>query len=61
MQFSIIYSVDMPGGTDGDLAPGRHCTDDEFVVWLSGSVEKLGDELVAPTVSIPLITVLALF
>ncbi|MGA2030996.1 MAG: hypothetical protein ABSG68_01965 [Thermoguttaceae bacterium] len=46
---------------DADLSPGRHYIDEEFVVRLTGSVEKLGDEMVAPTVSIPLIAVLALF
>ena len=46
---------------DADLAPGRHDIDEEFVVRVTGSVEKLDDEMVAPTVSIPLIAVLALF
>jgi acyl carrier protein phosphodiesterase len=46
---------------DADLLPGRHFIDEEFVVRVSGSVEKLDDEMVAPTVSIPLISVLALF
>ena len=44
-----------------NLAPGRHFIDEEFVVRVTGSVEKLDDELVAPTVSIPLIAALALF
>lgn len=44
-----------------NLAPGRHYVDEEFVIRLHGSVEKQDDELVAPTVSIPLIPVLALF
>ena len=44
-----------------DLAPGRHFIDEEFVVRVTGSVEKLRDELAAPTVSIPLISALALF
>ena len=44
-----------------DLAPGRHYIDEEFVVRVTGSVEKLDDELAAPTVSIPLIAALALF
>ena len=46
---------------DADLVPGRHDLDEEFVVRVSGSVEKLDDEMVAPTVSIPLIPALALF
>jgi hypothetical protein len=46
---------------DVDLAPGRHCIDETFLVRVSGSVEKCDDELAAPTVSIPLIAVLALF
>jgi len=44
-----------------DLAPGRHYIDEEFVVRVTGCVEKLDDELAAPTVSIPLIAALALF
>ena len=46
---------------NADLAPGRHYLDEEFVVRVTGSVEKLDDELAAPTVSIPLIAALALF
>src|SRR5580704_114006 len=46
---------------NADLAPGRHYIDEEFVVRVTGSVEKLADELAAPTVSIPLIAALALF
>ena len=46
---------------DADLLPGRQYVDEEFVVRVTGSVEKLDDEMVAPTVSIPLITALALF
>lgn len=46
---------------DADLRPGRHYVDEGFVVRITGSVEKLDDEMVAPTVSIPLIPVLALF
>ena len=46
---------------DADLSPGRHYIDEEIVVRITGSVEKLDDEIVAPTVSIPLIAVLALF
>lgn len=43
------------------LGVGRHYFDEEFVVRISGSVEKHDDQLVAPTVSIPLVTTLALF
>ena len=46
---------------DLDLGVGRHYFDEEFVVRISGSVEKHDDQLVAPTVSIPLVTTLALF
>jgi hypothetical protein len=46
---------------DASLTPGRHFIDEEFVVRVTGSVEKLDDELAAPTVSIPLIPALALF
>ena len=45
---------------DADLSPGHHDIDEEFVVRLTGTVEKLDDEMVAPTVSIPLIPALAL-
>jgi hypothetical protein len=44
-----------------DLDPGTHYFDEEFVVRISGSVEQRPDELIAPTVSIPLIPALALF
>ena len=46
---------------EANLSPGRHDFDEEFVVRVTGSVDKLDDEMVAPTVSIPLIAVLALF
>ncbi len=46
---------------DADLVPGRHYIDEEVVVRITGSVEKLDDEMVAPTVSIPLIAALAFF
>ncbi len=46
---------------DAILAPGRHRINEEFVVRITGSVEKLDDEMAAPTVSIPLIAALALF
>jgi methionine aminopeptidase len=44
-----------------DLEPGRHFVDEEIVVRVHGSVEKRADQLVSPTVSIPLIPTLALF
>lgn len=44
-----------------DLDPGRHYFDEVITVRVSGSIEKHVDQLVAPTVSIPLITTLALF
>ena len=43
------------------LTPGVHFIDEEFTVRLRGTVEKEGDQLVTPTVSVPLISVLALF
>lgn len=42
-----------------DLEPGKHFIDEQFLVRLHGTVEKLDDELAAPTVSIPLIPALA--
>ena len=44
-----------------DLEPGRHFCDEVLTVRVTGTVEKLEEELVAPTVSIPLIPTLALF
>jgi hypothetical protein len=46
---------------EADLTPGTHFIDEEFVVRVSGTVEKEDDQLVTPTVSVPLISVLALF
>jgi hypothetical protein len=46
---------------DLDLEPGRHYFDEAVTVRVSGTVEKQADQLVAPTTSIPLITVIALF
>ncbi len=46
---------------DADLDPGLHEFAGEFVVSVTGTVEKYDDELVTPTVSVPLISVLALF
>jgi len=46
---------------NADLPPGKHRFEEEFIVYISGTVEKHDDQLVTPTVSIPLISVLALF
>ena len=46
---------------DSDLTPGTHFIDEEFLVRVSGTVEREDDQLVTPTVSVPLISVLALF
>ena len=43
------------------VAPGRYQCDDLVVVRVTGSYTKCGDEMVAPTVSIPLLPTLALF
>lgn len=44
-----------------DLTIGRHQFDEVLLVRIRGSVEKHGDQLVSPTVSIPLVSTLALF
>lgn len=44
-----------------DLQPGTHFIDEEIVLRVTGTVEKRVDEFAAPTVSIPLISALALF
>ncbi len=44
-----------------NLSEGRHHIDDEFIVRIRGSVVKHQDQMIAPTVSIPLVTTLALF
>jgi len=46
---------------EANLNPGTHHIDEEFVVRVRGTVEKHDDQMVAPTVSIPLVTTLALF
>jgi hypothetical protein len=46
---------------EAELEPGLHEINEEFVVRVCGTVEKYDDELVTPTVSVPLISVLALF
>jgi hypothetical protein len=44
-----------------DLAVGRHRIDEQVVLRIKGTVEKFEDQMVAPTVSIPLVPTLALF
>lgn len=44
-----------------NLSPGTHFFDEEFTVRITGKVEKEDDQMVTPTVSVPLISVLALF
>ena len=44
-----------------DLLPGRHYFDETITVRITGTVEKQGDQLVAPTSTLPLIPILALF
>ena len=44
-----------------NLSEGRHHIDEKFVVRVRGSVVKHADQMIAPTVSIPLVTTLALF
>lgn len=44
-----------------DLDVGTHFIDEEIVVHICGTVEKFEDQMVAPTVSIPLIPTIALF
>jgi hypothetical protein len=44
-----------------DLEIGRHHFDEVMLVRVSGIVEKQGNQLVAPTTSIPLVATLAIF
>lgn len=44
-----------------DLPPGRHYFDKTLTVRVVGSVEKQADQLVAPTASLPVIPIIALF
>ncbi len=44
-----------------DLECGSHYVDEIVTVHLCGTVERKPDQLVAPTASLPLITILALF
>ena len=46
---------------DMDLHVGRHWIDETVIVRVKGSVERHEDQLIAPTVSIPLIPVIAFF
>ena len=46
---------------DVDLQPGLHYFDESLIVRVRGSVEKAHDQHVTPTVSVPLVTTLALF
>lgn len=44
-----------------DLPVGRHAIDETLLVRVRGHVEKHSDQMIAPTVSIPLVSVLAYF
>lgn len=44
-----------------DLDVGTHFVDETFLVHISGTVAKQNDAMVAPTTSLPLIPILALF
>ena len=44
-----------------DLEPGRHHFDELLTIRVVGTAEKQADQLVAPTTSIPMLTVIALF
>jgi len=44
-----------------DLEPGHHLVDEVLTIRVSGTVEKKGDQYVAPTTSLPTILTLALF
>mgnify|MGYP000900046349 CR=1 FL=1 len=44
-----------------DLEPGRHRFDEVLTIRVTGSVDKQSDQMVAPTTSLPLIPILALF
>lgn len=49
------------GKESADFKVGRHEIDEVLVVRVRGSVEKHADQFVSPTVSIPLVSTLALF
>ena len=44
-----------------ELEPGHHEFDDTITIRVSGSVQKMNDQFVAPTTSLPTILTLALF
>jgi hypothetical protein len=44
-----------------DLSVGRHEVDETLLVRVRGHVERHDDQMIAPTVSIPLVSVLAFF
>jgi hypothetical protein len=44
-----------------DLEPGTHYVDDVLTIRVSGTVTKQNDAMVAPTTSLPLLPILALF
>lgn len=44
-----------------DLPVGRHAIDETLLVRVRGEIEKHDDQMIAPTVSIPLVSVLAFF
>ena len=46
---------------DASLAPGKYQIEETITIRVHGTVQKLDDELAAPTVSIPLISTLAYF
>lgn len=49
------------GKESAEFTVGRHEIDEVLVVRVRGSVEKFTDQFVSPTVSIPLVSTLALF
>ena len=46
---------------NADLEPGRHEIDEALIVRVRGYVEQHDDQMISPTVSIPLVSVLAFF
>jgi acyl carrier protein phosphodiesterase len=44
-----------------DLEPGRHHFDETIIIRVMGTVERGGDQMVAPTATLPLIPIIALF
>ena len=44
-----------------DLPVGRHEVNETLIVRVRGEIEKHDDQMIAPTVSIPLVSVLAYF